>query len=276
MFLTTKSIFPAFKISLGSSLFFICLICLLPLSALMMQLSQMNLLQYWSVITDPELMVAYQVTVVSAAIAACFNALFGMLISWMLVRCSFPGKFLLDVLIDLPFALPTAVAGLTLSALFANTGWYGRYLSQLGISISYTWLGIVIAMIFTSLPFVIRTVQPVLESFNREYEEVAKILGANRWQIFCNIIFPEIAPSLLIGTTLSFIRSLGEFGAVIFISGNIAWKTEVVSLIIFMKLQEFDYPAASAIASVILVFSLLLLFMINIIQSRFGLKTRGN
>ncbi|WP_420021978.1 sulfate/thiosulfate ABC transporter permease CysT [Blochmannia endosymbiont of Colobopsis nipponica] len=276
MLLITKSIFPCFRISFGSSLFFICLIFLLPLSALVMQLAQMSLSQYWKIITDPELVVAYQVTFLSATIAALFNAVFGLLISWILIRYRFPGKFLLDALIDLPFALPTAVAGLTLSTLFSVTGWYGEFLDKLGIKISYTWLGIVIAMIFTSVSFVIRTVEPVLDSLDQEYEEVAETLGANNWQIFSKIIFPEIAPAFLMGIILSFIRSLGEFGAVIFISGNIAWKTEVVSLMIFIKLQEFDYPAASAIASVILASSLFLLFMANIMQSYFSMRIRSN
>lgn len=271
-FMTRQHIFPGFGLALGSSMLFVCLILLLPLSALVMQLSKMSWLEYWEVITDPALLVAYQITLLSAGVAALFNAAFGMLISWVITRYQFPGNKLLDMLIDLPFALPTAVAGLTLSALFSTSGWYGCWLEKIGITISYTWIGISIAMIFTSIPFVIRTVQPVLEEFATEYEEASKILGANSWRIFYDVIFPELAPAWLSGVILSFIRSLGEFGAVIFIAGNISWKNEVVSLVIFIRLQEFDYSAASAIASVILIISLLLLFGMNIFQFRLTRK----
>lgn len=259
---------PGFNIALGSSLLFMCLIIFLPLSALMMQLSKMSWLQYWEIITDPALLIAYRITLLSAGAATLFNAIFGMLISWVITRYEFPGNKVLDVLIDLPFALPTAVAGLTLATLFSTSGWYGNWLDRIGITVSYTWIGISIAMIFTSIPFVVRTVQPVLEEFTVEYEEAAKILGANNWRIFYDIIFPELASAWLSGIVLSFIRSLGEFGAVIFIAGNVSWKNEVVSLFIFIRLQEFDYLAASAIASVILTVALLLLFCINILQSR--------
>lgn len=273
--LTSKRVLPGFGLSLGGSVLFVCLILLLPLSALMMQLAQMSWSQYWGAITRPELVVAYKVTLLSAGVASLFNAVFGMLMAWILTRFRFPGRALLDCLMDLPFALPTAVAGLTLATLFSTTGWYGAWLAQFNIKVSYTCLGITIAMAFTSIPFVVRTVQPVLEELGPEYEEAAKTLGAGHWQIFRNIILPEVAPSLLAGTALSFTRSLGEFGAVIFIAGNIAWKTEVISLIIFIHLQEYDYPAASAIASVILTVSLLLLFAINILQARFGRRLGG-
>ncbi|WP_331828636.1 sulfate/thiosulfate ABC transporter permease CysT [Candidatus Blochmannia sp. SNP] len=276
LFFSVKYVLPGFGIAFGSSLLFICLILLLPLSALMMQLSQMNFSQYWDIITDPALLVSYKITLLSAGSATLFNAVFGMLVSWVITRYQFPGKKLLDALIDLPFALPTAVAGLTLATLFSTSGWYGSWLSRVGITVSYTWIGISIAMIFTSIPFVVRTVQPVLEEFAEEYEEVAKTLGADHWQIFYNIIFPELAPAWLSGVVLSFIRSLGEFGAVIFIAGNIAWKNEVISLIIFIRLQEFDYPAASAIASVILIVSLLLLLFTNMFQLRINRRLKGS
>lgn len=271
---TKKHIFPGFGIALGSSLLFICLIILLPLSILVMQLSKMSWVQYWEAITDPALLMAYKVTLLSAGIATLFNAIFGMLMSWVLTRYQFPGNKLLDVLIDLPFALPTAVAGLTLATLFSTSGWYGSWLDRIGVTVSYTWVGISIAMVVTSIPFVVRTVQPVLEGFTVDYEEAAKTLGANSWQVFYEIIFPELAPAWLSGVVLSFIRSLGEFGAVIFIAGNISWKNEVISLFIFIKLQEFDYLTASAVASVILMFSLLLLFFINIFQSRLRLRCK--
>lgn len=274
--LASKRVLPGFTLSLGSSLLYTCLILLLPLSALVMQLSQMSLAQYWAVITHPQVVAAYKVTLLAAGLASLFNALFGMLMAWILTRYSFPGRTLLDGLMDLPFALPTAVAGLTLAELFAINGWYGQWLAHLDIKVSFTWLGIAVAMAFTSIPFVVRTVQPVLEELGQEYEEAAETLGATRWQSFRRVVLPEVAPALLAGTALSFTRSLGEFGAVIFIAGNLAWKTEVTSLMIFVRLQEFDYPAASAIASVILALSLLLLFMINLLQSRFGKRIGGH
>ncbi|PLR33939.1 molybdate ABC transporter permease subunit [Chimaeribacter californicus] len=276
MLLASKRVLPGFTLSLGSSLLYVCLILLLPLSALVMQLSQMTLAQYWEVVTSPQVVAAYKVTLLSAAVASIFNLFFGMLMAWILTRYEFPGRSLLDGLMDLPFALPTAVAGLTLAGMFSTTGWYGEWLAQFGIKVSYTWLGIAVAMAFTSVPFVVRTVQPVLEELGPEYEEAAETLGASRWQSFRRVVLPEVAPALIAGTALSFTRSLGEFGAVIFIAGNIAWKTEVTSLMIFIRLQEFDYPAASAIASVILAASLLLLFGINTLQSRFGKRLGGH
>ncbi|VFP86919.1 Sulfate/thiosulfate ABC transporter permease protein CysU [Candidatus Erwinia haradaeae] len=271
----SKHVLPGFGISLGSSLLFTCIILLLPVSALLMQLSKMTLSQYWEVITHPQVITAYKITLLSAGAASLFNTFFGMLMAWILTRYNFTGRLLLDSLIDLPFALPTAVAGLTLTKLFSINGWYGQWLAYFDIKVSYTWLGIAIAMAFTSAPFVIRTVQPVLEELGPEYEEAAETLGASKFQSFIRVILPEIWPSLLAGAVLSFTRSLGEFGAVIFIAGNIAWKTEVTSLMIFVRLQEYDYPAATAIASVILVTSLFLLFTINILQSRFGRRIGG-
>ncbi|EKN4694898.1 sulfate/thiosulfate ABC transporter permease CysT [Yersinia ruckeri] len=273
---SSKRVLPGFTLSLGSSLLYTCLILLLPLSALVMQLAQMSLAQYWEVISNPQVVAAYKVTVLAAGVASVFNAVFGMLMAWILTRYQFPGRSILDGLMDLPFALPTAVAGLTLATLFSTTGWYGGWLAQFDIKVSFTWLGIAVAMAFTSLPFVVRTVQPVLEELGPEYEEAAETLGASRWQSFRRVVMPELAPALLAGTALSFTRSLGEFGAVIFIAGNIAWKTEVTSLMIFIRLQEFDYPAASAIASVILAVSLLLLFSINVLQSCFGQRIGGH
>jgi len=276
MLLSSKRVLPGFTLSLGSSLLFVCLVLLLPLSALVMQLSQMTLAQYWSVITNDQVIAAYKVPLLSAGVASIFNCFFGMLMAWILTRYEFPGKSLLDGLMDLPFALPTAVAGLTLAGLFSVNGFYGQWLAHFDIKVAYTWLGIAVAMAFTSIPFVVRTVQPVLEELGPEYEEAAETLGASRWQSFRRVVLPEVMPSLMAGTALSFTRSLGEFGAVIFIAGNIAWKTEVTSLMIFIRLQEFDYPAASAIASVILAASLLLLFAINTLQSRYGRRLGGH
>ena len=246
------------------------------MSALVVQLSEMSWAQYWAVITHPQIVAAYKVTLLSAGVASIFNAIFGMLLAWIMTRYRFPGRKFLDGLMDLPFALPTAVAGLTLATLFSTQGWYGLVLDTFDIKVINTWIGIAVAMSFTSLPFVVRTVQPVLEELGPEYEEAAETLGANRWQTFRKVVLPELSPALLAGTALSFTRSLGEFGAVIFIAGNIAWQTEVVSLMIFIRLQEFDYPAASAVASVILLVSLVLLFSINGLQSRFGKRLRGH
>lgn len=273
---TSKRVLPGFGLSLGSTLFYTCLILLLPMSALVVQLSEMSWAQYWAVITHPQIVAAYKVTLLSAGVASIFNAIFGMLLAWIITRYRFPGRKFLDGLMDLPFALPTAVAGLTLATLFSTQGWYGLVLDKFDIKVINTWIGIAVAMSFTSLPFVVRTVQPVLEELGPEYEEAAETLGANRWQTFRKVVLPELSPALLAGTALSFTRSLGEFGAVIFIAGNIAWQTEVVSLMIFIRLQEFDYPAASAVASVILLVSLVLLFSINGLQSRFGKRLRGH
>ena len=259
---STRRVLPGFTLSLGTSLLFVCLILLLPLSALVMQLAEMSWSQYWEVVTNPQVVAAYKVTLLSAFVASIFNGVFGLLMAWILTRYRFPGRTLLDALMDLPFALPTAVAGLTLASLFSVNGFYGEWLA--------------VAMAFTSIPFVVRTVQPVLEELGPEYEEAAETLGATRWQSFRKVVLPELSPALLAGVALSFTRSLGEFGAVIFIAGNIAWKTEVTSLMIFVRLQEFDYPAASAIASVILAASLLLLFSINTLQSRFGRRVVGH
>ncbi len=277
MFATaSKRVLPGFGLSLGSTLFYTCLILLLPMSALVVQLSEMSWAQYWAVITHPQIVAAYKVTLLSAGVASIFNAIFGMLLAWIITRYRFPGRKFLDGLMDLPFALPTAVAGLTLATLFSTQGWYGLVLDKFDIKVINTWIGTAVAMSFTSLPFVVRTVQPVLEELGPEYEEAAETLGANRWQTFRKVVLPELSPALLAGTALSFTRSLGEFGAVIFIAGNIAWQTEVVSLMIFIRLQEFDYPAASAVASVILLVSLVLLFSINGLQSRFGKRLRGH
>ncbi|GHA29048.1 sulfate/thiosulfate ABC transporter permease CysT [Oceanisphaera arctica] len=274
--LGTKRVLPGFTLSLGTSLLFVSLIILLPLTGLVINTSQMGWAQYWQVVSDPRVVATYKVTLSAAAVASLFNMVFGLLMAWILTRYRFPGRALLDGLMDLPFALPTAVAGLTLASLFATNGWYGEWLAELGIKVSYTWMGIVVAMVFTSVPFVVRTVQPVLEDLGPEYEEAAATLGASPWQAFSRVVLPELKPALITGTALSFTRSLGEFGAVIFIAGNMPWQTEITSLMIFIKLQEFDYAAASAIASVVLLASFVLLFLINGIQSRFMRRVRGN
>lgn len=266
----SRRVLPGFGLSLGVSVLFVSLILLLPMSALVVQLSHLTWSQYWGILSNPQTVAAFRVTLVSAFWASVFNAAFGLLLAWILVRYEFPGRALLNGLVDLPFVLPTAVAGLTLSALFSTGGWYGALLAPLGIKVSYTWLGIVVAMSFTSIPFVVRCVQPVLADINHSCEEAALTLGANRWQIFRFVVLPEIAPSLAAGTALAFCRSLGEFGAIIFIAGNMAFQTEVLSLTIFMRLQEYDYPAASAIASAVLAISLVLFVAANQMLKRFA------
>ena len=217
--------------------------------------------------TSPRAVAAYIVTVRAGLMATVFNLFYGLLMAWILVRYRFPGRRLLDAMMDLPFALPTAVAGIALTALLTKNGWVGNLVSPFGIAIAYTELGIAVAMAFVSFPFVVRTVQPVLEEFDFELEEAARTLGAREWQIFLRVILPHIAPGLLAGCALAFSRCLGEFGAVIFIAGNMPLKTEIAALLVFIRLEEFDYPAASAIACVILLSSFVLLLVINMLQA---------
>lgn len=270
-----KRVLPGFGISLGTSLFFVSLVLLLPASGLIMQTSQMSLTEYWQVVADPRVLASYKVTVGAALIASLFNGLLGLLLAWVLVRYDFYGKRILDALVDLPFALPTAVAGITLATLYSSNGWVGSVLGELGIKVAYTPLGIVVAMAFTSIPFVVRTVQPVLEEISKEEEEAGMTLGASDSVVFWKVIMPSIRPALLVGIALSFTRSLGEFGAVIFIAGNMPYVSEITSLMIFVRLQEFDFPAASAIASVVLMASLSLLLMINLWQGAYLRRIHG-
>ena len=270
-----KRVLPGFSISLGVSLLFVSLILLLPTTGLIMQTSQMSWAEYWGVITDPRVLASYKVTILSALAASLFNCLFGLLLAWVLVRYEFPGKRLLDALVDLPFALPTAVAGITLATLYAENGQIGSLLAEIGIKVAYTPLGIVVAMIFTSIPFVVRTVQPVLEELSHDEEEAGMTLGATDSAVFWRVIFPSLWPALMVGTALSFTRSLGEFGAVIFIAGNMPYISEITSLMIFVRLQEFDFAGASAIASIVLITSLLLLLLINLWQARYLRRIHG-
>ncbi|MGQ7243731.1 sulfate/thiosulfate ABC transporter permease CysT [Salinicola sp. V024] len=270
-----RRVLPGFGLSLGISLTFVSLVLLLPLTSLVGQLSQLSWSQYWFLITDPRLLASYTVTLLAAAVAALFNAVFGLLMAWVLVRYEFPGKRLVDALMDLPFALPTAVAGITLATLYSSNGWIGRLLEPLGLSVSYTWIGIALAMAFTSIPFVVRTVQPVLEDLPAEVDEAAMTLGASDGLAFRRVILPYLWPALVTGTGLAFVRSLGEFGAVIFIAGGKPYETEITSLMIFVKLQEYDYAGASAVASIVLATSLALLLAINLWQGRFIKRLHG-
>lgn len=263
-------VLPGFTLSLGLGVFYLSIIVLLPAVTLVMQALQISWDEFIFYLSDPRLLSSFRVTFLAAGMATCFNLFLGVLLAWILVRYQFPGKKLIDTLIDLPFALPTAVAGLTLSALFAENGWVGQVLVPFGIKISYTFFGIIVAMIFTSIPFVVRTLQPVLEDLSPEFEEAAETLGATKKQIFWRVILPHIAPALMIGVALSFVRSLGEFGAVIFIAGNMPYETEVVSLMIFTYIGEYNYPAAAAVAMVILIASLLLLLIVQLLQNYYG------
>lgn len=262
-------ILPGFGLSLGMSLLFVALVLLLPLSGLAINLAQLSLADYWNIVSDGQTLAALRVTFWAAAWASLFNALFGLLLAWVLTRYRFPGRIFIDALVDLPFALPTAVAGIALATLFAAEGWLGKPLAALGIAIAYKPAGIVVAMIFTSIPFVVRAVQPVLEALPPAVEEAAATLGARPAQTFTRVILPQLMPALASGVVLSFARSLGEFGAVIFIAGNQPYVSKVVSLLIFERLQEFDLPAAAAIASLMLAASLLLLLLVNLWQGHF-------
>lgn len=262
-------VLPGFGLSLGLSLFFVALVLLLPLTGLVMNVARLSLTDYWAVISDAQVLAAFRVTLWAAAWASLVNAVCGLLLAWVLVRYRFFGRGMVDALVDLPFALPTAVAGIALAALFAADGWLGRPLAALGVQVAFQPLGIVVAMVFTSIPFVVRAVQPVLEALPRQVEEAAATLGARPWQVFCRVILPLLSPALVSGVVLSFARSLGEFGAVIFIAGNQLFVSKVVSLVIFERLQEFDMPAAAALASVMLALSLLLLLVVNVWQGFF-------
>lgn len=267
-FFRQHPVLPGFGLSFGVSSLFITLVILLPLSALPLYSSQMSWGQYWQAVTDPRVLASYRVTLLAASYSTAVVLVIGLLQAWILVRYRFPGRALLDAAIDLPFALPTAVAGLTLSVLLAPGGWVGQWFAPLGIKISYAFPGLVIAMIFTSLPFVVRSVQPVLADIGAEYEEAARTLGASPGQTAWRILLPALVPALFTGGSQAFIRSLGEFGAVVMIAGNIPYKTEVTSLMIFSRLAEYNYPAAAAIATVVLAASLLLLFALQVLQGR--------
>lgn len=267
-----RRVLPGFSLSLGVTLLYTCLILLLPLGSLIGQLSQLSWAEYWAIILEPRNVASYRVTLVTALVASLINALMGGLLAWILVRYRFPGRSLVDALIDLPFALPTAVAGITLATLYAPKGAIGQWL---GIQVSYSALGIIVAMIFTSVPFVVRSVQPILETLPVQVEEAAVSLGASEWQGFWRVLFPMIWPALLTGTALSFARSLGEYGAVIFIAGNMPYRTEVVSLMIVTRLEEYDYASAAALASLVLITALVMLLLINMWQARFFRRLHG-
>ena len=268
-----KNVLPGFNLSLGYTIFYLSLIVLIPLSAAFIKTTELSLHEFWSVVTAPRVLASYKLTFGASLIAALINGVFGLLTAWVLVRYQFTGKKIIDALVDLPFALPTAVAGIALTAVYSSNGWIGAWLEPHGIKVAFTPLGVVIALTFIGLPFVVRTVQPVLEDLEAETEEAAASLGANRWQTFSKIIFPAIWPALLTGFALSFARAIGEYGSVIFIAGNMPMVSEITPLIIITKLEQYDYAGATAVAVVMLVISFLLLFAINGLQWWFSRRT---
>lgn len=260
-------IFPGFNLSLGYTIVYLSLIVLIPLSAVVIKSLSLTPEVFWQTVTSPRVLSSYRLSFGTAFIAGLINAVFGLILAWVLVRYQFYGKRIIDALIDLPFALPTAVTGIALTALYSKNGWVGKYLEPFGIKVAFTPLGILIALIFIGLPFVVRTVQPILEDLETELEEAASSLGANRLQIFTKIIFPILLPALLTGFALAFARAVGEYGSVVFIAGNIPMVSEITPLIIITKLEQYDYAGATAIALTMLIISLILLLVINGLQA---------
>jgi sulfate transport system permease protein len=260
------SVLPGFGLTLGYTLSYLSLIVLIPLSALFLRTASLPWEKFWHTVTEPRVMASYQLTFGASFIGAVINSIFGFIVAWSLVRYRFPGRKLIDALVDLPFAIPTAVSGIALTAIYAKNGWVGQYLEPLGIKAAFSQLGVTIALTFIGLPFVVRTLQPAIEELDPENEEAAASLGANRWQTFRRVIIPSIIPSLLTGFALAFARALGEYGSVVFISGNMPLKTEITSLLIITKLEQYDYPGATAIAVVMLLASFVLLLAINLLQ----------
>ena len=261
-----KRVLPGFTLSLGTTLLYLTFIVLIPVLALILKGAEIGPARFWQIISSPRAVAAFQITLTAAVIATIFNAIYGLLMAWVLVRYDFPGKRILDALMDVPFALPTAVAGLSLTALFSANGWFGPVLDAMGFQVVYTIWGIALAMAFTSVPFVVRTVQPVLEDMDPALEQAAITLGARPWTIFTRVVFPAILPAWLAGCTTAFARSLGEFGAIVFIAGNLPFRTEIAALLAYIRLEEFDYNGAAAIALVLLMFALVLLVASNLLQ----------
>ena len=264
---SNRKVLPGFSLTLGYTLFWLCLIVLIPLSALFFKTFGLSWDQFWAAVSSPRVVASYRLTFGASFLAAGVNVVFGLLLAWVLVRYTFPGKRIVDALVDLPFALPTAVAGISLTALLAGNGWIGQYLEPLGIQLAFNPNGVVIALIFIGLPFVVRTVQPVLEEAERELEEAALCLGATRLQTFTRVILPSVTPALLTGFAMAFARAIGEYGSVIFIAGNMPMVSEITPLIIISKLEQYDYAGATAVALVMLLFSFLILLVINALQA---------
>lgn len=260
------SVLPGFSLTFGYTIFYLSLIVLVPLSALFLKTTSLGWSQFWQIVTDPRVVASYRLTFGASLVGALINAVFGFAVAWTLVRYSFPGKKIIDAMVDLPFALPTAVSGIALTAIYAPTGWIGRHLEPLGIKAAFSPLGVTIALTFIGLPFVVRTLQPALEDLDVAVEEAAMSLGASRLQTFGRVILPTVLPALLTGFALSFARALGEYGSVVFISGNMPMRTEITALLIIAKLEQYDYAGATAIAVVMLVASFAILLFINLLQ----------
>jgi sulfate transport system permease protein len=265
--LAKRRVLPGFGLSLGFTLVYLSLIVLIPLSAVFLKTAAMTWPEFLTAVASPRVIASYKLTFGASLLAATINAVFGLMLAWGLTRYTFPGRKIVDALIDLPFALPTAVAGIALTAIYAKNGWIGSLLEPLGIQVAFTPLGVLVALTFIGLPFVVRTVQPVLEDLETEFEEAAASLGATRWQAFQRVVFPALFPALLTGFALAFARAVGEYGSVIFIAGNIPMVSEITPLIIITKLEQFDYRGATAVASVMLVISFALLLIVNGLQA---------
>jgi sulfate transport system permease protein len=265
--LRRHSVLPGFDLALGFTLLYLSFIVLIPLSAAFLKTFTMTWPAFWEAVATPRVVASYRLTFGASFAAALLNAFFGLIVAWVLVRYEFPFKRVVDALVDLPFALPTAVAGIALTALYAGNGWIGQYLAKVGIKVSFTPLGVFVALTFIGLPFVVRTLQPVLEDMQKELEEAAATLGATRWQTFTRVIFPIISPALLTGFALAFARALGEYGSVIFIAGNMPMVSEITPLLIITKLEQYDYTGATAIAVVMLLAAFVMLLTINMLQA---------
>lgn len=263
----SKSILPGFGPALGYTVTYISLVLLIPLAMVFMKTLTMSWAAFWGTVTDPRVLASYRLSFLASFLGAAINGVFGLLLAWVLVRYRFPGQRVIDALLDLPFAMPTAVAGIALTTLYSTNGWFGQYFEKIGIKVAYTPLGVVIALTFIGLPFVVRTIQPVLQDLDKEYEEAAASLGASRWQTFSRVVFPVLVPSWLTGFALAFARALGEYGSVVFISGNMPMRTEITPLLIRTKLEQYDYAGATAIALVMMIISFILLLIINLLQS---------
>ena len=265
--LRRHSVLPGFDLALGFTLLYLSFVVLIPLSAAFLKTFTMTWPAFWEAVATPRVVASYRLTFGASFVAALVNAFFGLIVAWVLVRYEFPFKRVVDALVDLPFALPTAVAGIALTALYAGNGWIGQYLAMLGIKVSFTPLGVFVALTFIGLPFVVRTLQPVLEDMQKELEEAAATLGASRWQTFTRVIFPIVSPALLTGFALAFARALGEYGSVIFIAGNMPMVSEITPLLIITKLEQYDYTGATAIAVVMLRAAFVMLLTINMLQA---------
>jgi sulfate transport system permease protein len=261
-----RSVLPGFGLTLGFAIVYLSLIVLIPIAGLLLKTASLSWEEFYGTLTSARVLASFRLTFGAALIAALVNAVFGLLVAWVLVRYPFPGKRIADALVDLPFALPTAVAGITLAGLYSSNGWFGRFLEPMGIKVAYTPLGITVALIFVGLPFVVRTVQPVLEDMDKELEEAATCLGATRWQTFFRIILPTVFPALLTGFALAYARAIGEYGSVVFIAGNMPMISEITPLLIITKLEQYDYAGATAIATGMLLVSFFILLTINLIQ----------